>query len=433
MLDRLPLIYREVLVAHYMMGLSYEEIARVQETNLHTVRMRAVRARVQLKELLHEEEMEERRLLALAMTAVPLSPATAFTTRVLLEVKAMNVSSPALSSGMSASGIHGATGGGLWSVTGWKVAVVIALALGVPGLYLAAHFMGAGATPTKSALALSLPADILQPATGFNPVVVKFPVTELGKVYHIQVTLTPDAQGDSSHLPGMMQLIGPMRDNVVNSTMGFGGGMYEANNVYLNEIGLWSIVVTPTSNRVAAVRVVVQATQQAQEQDGVKIGGDNSAYDDIKAAIAATLTQYQDWSAGILVPEDHPLLIDLAQHGAGPFSMQLDLSNPTQNHELLIKLLPVTKTLPDILTAQATLTGADGRKVESWNIAESFFGQIYSQTDIDNIPEKYKMSFAVLPPIILNTPGTYTLTVTPTAKGIGYIEITDKARRSRRE
>lgn len=183
LLDRLPLAYREVLVTHYMMGLSYEEIAVAQETTLETVQMRAFRARAMLKTLLRAEEEEERRILTMAISAVPLSPGMAFTDRVLVEVKGMNVQTAALSNHLTASGVHGVAGNSILSALGVKIAGVILLALLVPSLYLALRSKGAGEQRIKPAIALTLPFNITQPVTGNTPVEVKFPVNQPGQRY----------------------------------------------------------------------------------------------------------------------------------------------------------------------------------------------------------------------------------------------------------
>ncbi len=96
LLSRLPLSYREVLIARYFYDLSYEEMAEIFHSNPQTMRTRCFRARALLRVEVEREEQETRRILHGVMVAlVATIPLDAFMDRITREVTAMsNLSVP---------------------------------------------------------------------------------------------------------------------------------------------------------------------------------------------------------------------------------------------------------------------------------------------------------------------------------------------------
>jgi|GEM_PF-744107 len=88
-LEQLPPAYREVLIAHYMQGLSYAEMAEVFNITEEALRARCLRARETLRKLIGEaEEKETRRYMRRALALVPLA-GDFLKDRVLEEISAM--------------------------------------------------------------------------------------------------------------------------------------------------------------------------------------------------------------------------------------------------------------------------------------------------------------------------------------------------------
>jgi len=88
---RLPLQDREILAARYLHGLEYDEVATALGINIEAARMRCLRARERLRELMLEADEERTRLLMQRAMSLMLvgGISDTFTDRVLREVKKM--------------------------------------------------------------------------------------------------------------------------------------------------------------------------------------------------------------------------------------------------------------------------------------------------------------------------------------------------------
>lgn len=143
LLAALPASDREILVARYLHGLEYHEIAVALGITAHTARMRVSRVRTRLR---HLADMRDDAQAREAFAVLLLFPLNAFTDRVLTEVDTMaQLTTPAAMTATTFSLpalLSGAAG---------KVALGLVLALGAGGVYLYAGSRGHAPLPTPSA------------------------------------------------------------------------------------------------------------------------------------------------------------------------------------------------------------------------------------------------------------------------------------------
>ncbi len=162
-LEQLPLPQREILLARYMYGMSYREIARSLQITELVARVRCLRARGQLRVLIEKNDAEERALRK-AMSGLAIGVSTSFTNRVLHALNSSPVA-PVAASAPAALPAAQWLGQTLAQITAWKVAALVGMlaVLGGGAVLLGRHHRRA-TTPHSPRVMTAIATPVLHPA-----------------------------------------------------------------------------------------------------------------------------------------------------------------------------------------------------------------------------------------------------------------------------
>jgi len=263
LLARLPLAYREVLIARYFYDLTYEEMAVIFASNAQTMRTRCFRARALLRALAEQEEEETRRVLQRVMTALAAAfPLERFMDRLTREVQHMP-NTPLPQPGAAS---HHPTGLFTTHLTAVKIAGGIAAAFCVavmsvtvlPRLIHPARMMAVAKAPAiPIQRAATVPPPQIRPAL---PIAVKTPAL-VNHPHHVTshpVTVkpihVPTMHAAGTARPAAVCLIAdesttpPAPNNAVLPKVQVQAVILNIDPAAIKELGITRMSVTPTAN-----------------------------------------------------------------------------------------------------------------------------------------------------------------------------------------